>query len=202
MSKDFFGNELPTTEERLALALAARKCVEAGETLPEALTLLEEAEDERLLTFLLNHALLTGDRTGQSDIMKMVVTAVFDQNPEIVKAANEIDGTAFRSIRDYIAKLEAAVHGKDIEDAFYSLCCGQDVWEETQLVDRGTGEIVETERKKIDGHAAVRRAALATQMAIFLDYPDFTDDYIRMLTREKKEEEAREEDPDLVPQGV
>lgn len=69
-------------------------------------------------------------------------------------------------------------------------------------MDRRTGEIVETERKKIDGHAAVRRAAPAAQMAIFLDYPDFTDDYIRMLTREKKEEEAHEEDPDIVPQGV
>ena len=55
MAKDFFGNEYPTYAERLALARAAKMCLEAGRMTPEALSLLDGAADDRLYTFLLNH---------------------------------------------------------------------------------------------------------------------------------------------------
>ena len=185
MAKDFFGNEYPTYAERLALARAAKMCLEAGRMTPEALSLLDGAADDRLYTFLLNHAFIVYRGPALETklrIMGAVVRAVFQDAQDIEEAIQRVDETAYDCILSYLECLDTLLGGKHLPEAFFALCEGKDVDGESVVVHRKTGEIVRRKEIRLSGHDALRRAALAAQIKMCEDYPSFLDDTIEFLS--------------------
>ena len=196
MSKDCFGNELPTYKERLALARGAKMCIEAGELTPEALALLEDADDERLRTYLEDTGFIimrslksmADWNAGLAHMMEYEVCAMFKDSPDIQERLCEVDESQFNTIWDYLQCAEKQLDHPRLHDAFFSLFKGYDIETEIIVQHRVTGEIVKSERIAVKAHDALRRTALTAQIVIAKDTPqEFFDGYIKFLTQEAEQ---------------
>ncbi len=192
MAKNFFGEETPTYEESLAIAKGAKMCIEAKKITPEALELLEDADDKRLFTFLSDIALFVGRDFGSaakkeqwhSHMMEYVAKAVFQGFEDAGDALGEIDETRFICISDYLDCVEKHADMPGLSKAFFGLCAGGNLSIEQVTQHRKTGKIVKRERIEIKGHDALRRGVLAAQSVLFLDIGMPADMYISFLEKE------------------
>ena len=200
MTKNFFGEEYPTYVERLAIAKGAKMCIEAKKITPDALELLEDADDRRLFTFLSDTAIFVGrdldskakKELWYSHIMEYVIKAVFYGFEDAGKALSGIDETQFICIRDYLECVEKHADIPGLSKAFFGLCAGGNLSIEQVTQHRKTGEIVKRERIEIKGHDALRRGVLAAQSVLFMDMVMPIDMYISFLEK-KPEREAKNE---------
>ena len=168
MAKDFFGEEYPTYEERLAIARGAKMCIGAKKITREALELLEGADEQRLFTFLSDNALFVGrffdsgakTELWHSHIMEYVTKAVFQGFEDAVSALSGIDETQYTYIGDYLECVEKHADMPGLADAFFGLCEGKNLCIEQVTQHRETGEIVKRQRIEIKGHDALRRGVL------------------------------------------
>ena len=191
--KDFFGCEYPTYTERQALAKAAALCIEAGEVTKEAVAMLDEADNDRLYTFLTDNGFIVYRGSDQpswrANVMTLIVKAVFHDNSDIVEEVGYVDELEYEDIRSFLESVDRRLGGKNLPGVFFTLCHGHDVHAEKVIMRRGTGEIVSKEKYVMSGHDAVRRAAIVAQIVINMKDPQYMGEYMDYFASKAEEEQ-------------
>ncbi len=164
IKKNYFGHDLPSTEEHIHILEAGDIAYKQGGFPEEALRLLDDADDARLATYLSDHVSPGRSNRGIRNMMKNVATAVFLEAPSITEAISRIDETECEWIDDYFKKLDEELHGCKSLEAFWCLASGYDLTLATWTLNKDTGEKADRKEVKINGHLAQRRAILACEV--------------------------------------
>lgn len=164
IKKNYFGHDLPSTEEQIHILEAGEIAYKQGGFPGEALRLLDAADDARLATYLSDHVYPGRPNQGIRDMMKNVATAVFLEAPSITEAISQIDETECEWITDYFQKLDEELHGCKSLEAYWCLASGYDLTLSTWTLNKDTGEKTDRKEITINGHLAQRRAILACEV--------------------------------------
>lgn len=183
MFKDVFANAYPTDVERLRLLEAAHHIVRENGTYEEALSMIDGIDSNHLTVFITAQAFPHRDTVNGVLYIRPIVEAVLGDADNVRDHLDELDETKFRSLLEYLQRLEELSGAGHLEEAFFRLCSGLDVTACSSHVSKETGLPVDDiiEEIPIDGHTAQLKAALAVQLSLYREFEEFLDFQIQFL---------------------
>ncbi len=170
--KDFFGLEMGTQEDLLRIRLAARIAYQQGGFPDEAMQLLEDVEDEPLISHILNR--VSPPWCDNASSITSVTIALFqDYNSRLRESIEQCRNHSYKSTEAYFKALGAAAGIKDLFTVYCVLTDGGSIpcvhpksFKTIGLPD-DRGECMH-----IDGRAALRRAAIAAMLVVYMKFPN------------------------------
>ena len=170
--KDYFGLEMETCEERLQIRLAARIAYRQGGFPDEAMQLMEGIEDEHLTSHVLNRVLLPANDMARS-ITSVTIALFQDHNSALRESIEHCRNHSYENEEAYFKALGADSGIPGLYSLYLALLCGQTI----PFVHSKSCKTIglpddQGNYAYIDGRAALRRAAIAAQIAVYMRFPN------------------------------